>query len=159
MDYTLNYSIFRSLTHDEIKQLYDKDYKQLSKFEFYELFSNEPDQARREEYQRRALEVYPSFLAAANDLQVSLLGHGMSDETLLEKFVGEDAPQEVNTNQLIALLNAGHFSKADSVAASSTRTRTTASCSPSTTCSTDAMTTTRRWLPRASATNAVCSLP
>ena len=41
----------------------------------------------------------------------------MSDETLLEKFVGEDAPQEVNTNQLIALLNAGHFSKADSVAA------------------------------------------
>ena len=117
VDYTLNYSIFRSLTHDEIKQLYDKDYKQLSKFEFYELFSNEPDQARREEYQRRALEVYPSFLAAANDLQVSLLSHGMSDETLLEKFVGEDAPQEVNTNQLIALLNAGHFSKADSVAA------------------------------------------
>ena len=48
---------------------------------------------------------------------MSLLSHGMSDETLLEKFVGEDAPQEVNTNQLIALLNAGHFSKADSVAA------------------------------------------
>lgn len=117
VDYTLGYSIFRALTHDEILQLYNKDYRQLSRFEYYQLYSSEPDTNLREKYMRQALEVYPSFMAAANDLEVSLLNRGQSDETLLEKFVGETAPKEVNCNQVIALLNAGHFSKADSVAA------------------------------------------
>ena len=125
VDYTINYSVLRTLTHDEIRQLYDKEYRQLSKYEFYELFSNEPLPSRREEYQRRALEVYPSFLAAANDLEVSLLSRGMYDESLLERFVGEDAPQEVNSNQLIALLTAGRYIKADSVAAFVSRTADT----------------------------------
>lgn len=116
VDYTINYSIFRALTRDEIMQLYAKDYRQLSRYEFYQLYSGESNQTLREEYMRKAIEVYPSFMVAANDLEASLLSHGLSDETLLEKFVGENAPQEVNCNQVIALLNAGHYTKADSVA-------------------------------------------
>lgn len=117
VEYTLGYSIFRVLTREEIIALYQKDYRQLSRFEFYRLYSGETDSAKREQYMRQALEVYPSFMVAANDLEASLLARGESDETLLERFVGENAPQEVNCNQVIALLNAGHYTKADSVAA------------------------------------------
>lgn len=116
VDYTINYSVFRELTRDEILALYEKDYRQLSRFEFYQLYTTEHDAARREVYMRRAIEVYPSFMAAANDLEASLISRGTSDDTLLEKFVGADAPEEVNTNQIIALLNAGRYTQADSVA-------------------------------------------
>ena len=117
VDYALNYSLFRELTRDEILELHNKDYKQLTRFEFYTLYSTEQDKTLREKYMREALEVYPSFMAAANDLSASLTSRGMSDPTLLEKFVGKDAPNEVNCNQVVALLNTGHYSKADSVAA------------------------------------------
>ncbi len=117
VNYTLAYSIMRTLTNDEILQLYKKDYRQLSRYEFYQLYSGTQDSTLREEYMRNAIKTYPSFMVAANDLEVSLVNRGLSDETLLERFVGKDAPQEVNCNQVIALLNAGHFTKADSVAA------------------------------------------
>lgn len=116
VNYTLAYSIMRTLTNDEILQLYNKDYRQLSRYEFYQLYSGTLDTKQREEYMRNAVKTYPSFMVAANDLEASLLSHGQSDETLLARFVGKDAPQEVNCNQMIALLNAGHFTKADSVA-------------------------------------------
>lgn len=116
VNYTLAYSIMRTLTNDEILQLYNKDYRQLSRYEFYQLYSGTQDNKLREEYMRNAVKTYPSFMVAANDLEASLLSHGQSDETLLARFVGKDAPQEVNCNQVIALLNAGHFTKADSVA-------------------------------------------
>ena len=116
VNYELNYSIYRELTRDEILALYKKDYKQLSRFEFYTLYTTETNKAKRERYMREALEVYPSFMAAANDLAASLISRGMSDDTLLSSFVGESAPKEVNCNQIIALLNSGHYTKADSVA-------------------------------------------
>lgn len=125
VDYALNYSIYRELTRDEILALHKKDYKQLSRFEFYSLYSTEPDKTLRERYMREALEVYPSFMAAANDLSASMTSRGTSDETLLEKFVGENAPREVNCNQVVALLNSGHFAKADSVAAFITKGKDT----------------------------------
>lgn len=117
VDYTLGYSIFRALTRDEIMQLYNKDYRQLSRYEFYQLFKDETDRDKAEEYMRNAIEVYPSFMLAANDLEASLLAHGQSDASLLDRFVGKDAPDAVNANQVIALLNAGLYTRADSVAA------------------------------------------
>lgn len=115
VDYTLNYSIFRLLTIDEIRELYAKDYRQLSRYEFHELYSNEPDAKRREQMMRQALEMYPSFMVAANDLSTMLINRGMADETLLKPFAGANAPMQVNQNQMIALLNAGHFAAADSI--------------------------------------------
>lgn len=117
VNYTLTYSIMRTLTTDEVLQLYKKDYRQLSRYEFYKLYTEIKDSVLREQCMRNAVKTYPSFMVAANDLEVSLLSRGQSDETLLAKFVGRDAPQEVNCNQMIALLNAGHYTKADSVAA------------------------------------------
>ena len=41
----------------------------------------------------------------------------MADPDLLRPFVGKEAPSVVNTNQMIALLNAGLFTAADSLSA------------------------------------------
>ena len=114
--YVMNYSVFRQLTLDEIAELYDKDYRQLSRFEFFKLYRAETDQARREKMMRQALEMYPSFMAAANDLTSSLINRQASDADILRPFAGKKAPQIVNTNQMIALLNAGLYAQADSIA-------------------------------------------
>ena len=114
--YVMNYSIFRQLTLEEIAELYEKDYKQLSRFEFFKLYRNETDRNKREKILRQSLEMYPSFMAAANDLEALLINRQASDPDILRRFVGRSAPQVVNTNQMIALLNAGLYSQADSVA-------------------------------------------
>ena len=116
VEYTLHYSIYRTLTDDEIKELYAQDYKQLSRYEFFRLYRSETDSLKRQTMMRQALEVYPSFMAAANDLSVSLLNNHQADPSLLRPFAGANAPQEVNVNQAIALLNAGLFTETDSLA-------------------------------------------
>ena len=116
VDYVMNYSVFRQLTIDEIRELYQKDYRQLSRFEFFKLYRAADDPAQRETILRQALEMYPSFLTAANDLEALLIARGASDPEVLRPFAGERAPQTVNTNQMIALLNAGHFPEAVSIA-------------------------------------------
>lgn len=116
VDYTLHYNVYRTLTIDEIAQLYAQDYSQLSKYEFFKLYHAEADTAKRVTMMRQALEVYPSFMAAANDLSVQLINHRQYDASLLRPFAGANAPQEVNVNQLIALLNEGLYASADSVA-------------------------------------------
>ena len=116
VDYTLHYNVYRTLTIDEIAQLYAQDYSQLSKYEFFKLYRAEADTAKRVAMMRQALEVYPSFMAAANDLSVQLITHRQYDASLLRPFAGAGAPQEVNVNQLIALLNEGLYASADSVA-------------------------------------------
>ena len=116
VDYTLHYNVYRTLTIDEIAQLYAQDYSQLSKYEFFKLYRAEADTAKRVTMMRQALEVYPSFMAAANDLSVQLINHRQYDASLLRPFAGAGAPQEVNVNQLIALLNEGLYASADSVA-------------------------------------------
>lgn len=115
--YVMNYSVFRQLTLDEIRSLYADDYKQLTKYEFFRLYRAEEDSARREKVLRQALEIYPSFMVAANDLAALLINRRMADPDLLRPFVGKEAPSVVNTNQMIALLNAGLFTAADSISA------------------------------------------
>lgn len=116
VEYTLHYSIYRTLTKEEIQTLYDQDYKQLSKFEFFKLYRSETDSTKRIGMMKQALEVYPSFTAAANDLAAEMINSKQSDATILAKFAGANAPQEVNTNQMIALMDAGKYQQADSVA-------------------------------------------
>lgn len=116
VDYTLHYNIYRTLTLDEIAQLYAQDYSQLSKFEFFKLYRAERDTTKRHTMLRQALEVYPSFMAAANDLSAMLINQRQYDASLLRPFVGANAPEVVNINQLIALLNEGQYTSADSVA-------------------------------------------
>ena len=87
--YVMNYSVFRQLTLDEIRSLYADDYKQLTKYEFFRLYRAEEDSARREKVLRQALEIYPSFMVAANDLAALLINRRMADPDLLRPFVGK----------------------------------------------------------------------
>lgn len=114
--YVMNYSIFRQLTLDEITELYNKDYRQLSRFEFFKLYKSENDLQKREKILRQALEMYPSFVIAANDLSALLINRQASNPDILRPFAGKTAPQEVNINQMIALLNAGLYTASDSIA-------------------------------------------
>lgn len=115
VSYTLNYSIFRQLTLDEIRQLYASDPRQLSRFEYFQLYRGESDPAAREKELRHAVEQYPSFLCAANDLAAQLINDHHSDPALLRPFAGAKAPAVVNANQMIALLDAGQYTAADSL--------------------------------------------
>lgn len=114
--YVMNYSVFRQLTTDEIRQLYAADYKQLTKYEYFRLYRAESDMAKRETILRQALEIYPSFMVAANDLSALLINRQAANAELLRPFAGEKAPLVVNTNQMTALLNAGLYTAADSLA-------------------------------------------
>ncbi len=116
VDYQMNYSIFRALTLEETKALYAKDYRLLSRYEYFQLFRNEPNAETREKYIRQALEIYPSFMVAANDLQEILIARGTPDPELLKPFAGEKAPLALNMNHIIASINCGRFSAADSIA-------------------------------------------
>lgn len=115
--YTMSYSIYRNLTLDEIKDLYKKDYRKLSDYEFFKLYRSEEDDAQREKYLRQALEVSPSFMIAANDLAALLIKHDKPDADVLRKFAGEKAPEVVNRNQMVALLANHEYQAADSLAA------------------------------------------
>ncbi len=115
VSYTMNYSIFRQLHDDEIRELYKKDYRQLSRYEFFRLYRAETDTAAREKELRQALEIYPSFMVAANDLQVMLLARKQPDPDLLVRFAGKNAPVTVNLNQAAALLIEGEYTAADTL--------------------------------------------
>ena len=115
--YTMSYSIYRNLTLDEIKDLYKKDYRKLSDYEFFKLYRSEENDAQREKYLRQALEVSPSFMIAANDLAALLIKHNRPDAGVLRKFAGEKAPEVVNRNQMVALLANHEYQAADSLAA------------------------------------------
>lgn len=112
VEYNMEYSVYRQLTIEEIRALYEKDYKQLSRYEFFQLYRNEPDEAKREHIIRQALEISPSFMVAANDLQVMLLEQKRPDPELLKPFANKKAPIEVSINHAVALLETGRFDEA-----------------------------------------------
>lgn len=115
VQYTYGYSIFRTLTDDEIRQLYRKNPKDLTRFEFYRMITMSKDPAEREKYCKEALELYDNFTYAANELAVLNIQKDTPDSKILESFVSKSAPVELLSNQAIALLHEGKYTKADSV--------------------------------------------
>lgn len=112
-------SKYRYLTDDEIAELYMTDSKEMSRHEFWRLYSNTDSLDKKEEIIRRALEVHPHFLVAATDLAAILIERGEPDEGLLEPMLAAakgEVPDEARLNQTIAYMAASHFSQADSLA-------------------------------------------
>ena len=116
VEYNFDYSIYRFLTDAEIKELYLKDYKQLSRHEFWRMFEIAESDEEKETIYKQALEVYPKFMLAANNLSALYINQGRPDDSILELFISKDAPEEVLTNQAVALLSNWKYEKADSVA-------------------------------------------
>lgn len=111
-------SRYRYLTDDEIKQLYATNSKDMSRYEFWRLYTQAADTAERETIIRKALEVHPRFLVGATDLAAILLDRGKGDvnliQPILEKAKGE-VPDESRLNQGIAFLGDGQYTRADSI--------------------------------------------
>lgn len=117
VQYTYGYSVFRTLTDEEIRQLYKKDPKELTRFEYYRMIIMTKDPVEREKYCKEALELYDNFTYAANELAVLNIQKDTPDSKILEPFVSKSAPAELLSNQAIALLHEGKYTKADSVLA------------------------------------------
>ena len=115
VEYNFDYSIYRFLTDAEIKELYLKDYKQLSRHEFWRMFEIAESDEEKETIYKQALEVYPKFMLAANNLSALYINQGRPYDSILESFISKDAPEEVLTNQAVALLSNWKYEKADSV--------------------------------------------
>ena len=115
VEYNFDYSIYRFLTDAEIKELYLKDYKQLSRHKFWRMFEIAESDEEKETIYKQALEVYPKFMLAANNLSALYINQGRPDDSILESFISKDAPEEVLTNQAVALLSNWKYEKADSV--------------------------------------------
>lgn len=114
-------SQFRYLTDDEILDIYASDPKSLSRNEFFRLYRNlAKTDAEREEYLRKALEVYPKFLVAATDLASMMIKRGTPDYNLLAPYLTPDAkniPDEAKLNHIVACLANNKYHEADSLAA------------------------------------------
>ena len=113
-------SQFRYLTDDEIVELYASDPKALSRYEFFRLYRNiAKTDAEREEYMRKALEIYPNFLIAATDLASMMIDRGTPDYNLLAPFLTPGAkkiPDEARLNHIVACLANYKYHEADSLA-------------------------------------------
>ncbi len=118
VDFALDYTIMRMLTAEEIQEMYDKNYQLLSRFEFFRLYRAETDSVKRETVLRRALEVYPSFQVAANDLQAELISRRAPEDSITRRFAGKKAiSPTLNANHCIACLSNGNYVEADTIAA------------------------------------------
>ena len=116
VEYNFSYSVMRLLNDDEIRQVYEKNYKDLAPYEFWRMYATGETPKEREMICREALEVYPDFMLLANELATILIDRKEPDVNLLEPFINDRAPQEVLYNQAIALLDAKEYARADSVA-------------------------------------------
>lgn len=116
VEYSFSYSVMRLLNDDEIRQMYEKNYKDLVQYEFWRMYVNATTDAEREKICRQALEVYPKFMLFANELAVILIDRKEADVTLLEPFITDKAPQELLCNHIIALLDEREYYRADSIA-------------------------------------------
>lgn len=116
VEYSFSYSVMRLLNDEEIRQMYEKNYKDLVQYEFWRMYVNAKTDEQREKLCRQALEVYPKFMLMANELAVILIERKEPDVALLEPFITDKAPQELLCNQIIALLGEKDYVRADSVA-------------------------------------------
>ena len=126
VEYSFSYSVMRLLNDEEIRQMYEKNYKDLVQYEFWRMYVNAKTDEQREKICRQALEVYPKFMLFANELAVILIDRKEPDVTLLEPFINEKAPQELLCNHIIALLGEKDYVRADSVASMLTDSPVTA---------------------------------
>lgn len=128
VQYKLDYTIYRDLTDEEIKERYKENYKQLTLYNMYRLFSTETDEQKLEEYLTRALEINPAYFLAANQLAVLKIKKGQPDPELLKDFVdkkryrgyrgqftGKKIPHAIVVNHMIALLKTNQAEAADTL--------------------------------------------
>ena len=125
VEYDFGYSLYRVLKDEEILEMYEQNYTQLSRYDFYRMFQLAKDDNEKEKLYSQALSVYPKFMLAANNLATLYIRQGRSDIELLKPFVKKDAPEEILINQIIAALDKWQYQTADSIASLMPNSETT----------------------------------
>ena len=120
VEYHIVSTRYRPLTPEEINDLYNKDYRSLSRYHFWSLYHETTDTMKREEIMRRAIEVHPDFIAAASDLTASMISRDAADESILRPYFADwttlsKQPLEARHNLAVACMAGNHFSYADSL--------------------------------------------
>lgn len=117
VEYDFGYSLYRVLKDEEIVEMYEQNYTQLSRYDFYRMFQMAKDDVEKETLYSQAISVYPRFMLAANNLAALYIRQGRSNIDILKPFIkGDNIPEEVLTNQIIATLDKWQYSTADSLA-------------------------------------------
>ncbi|MBR3609407.1 MAG: carboxypeptidase-like regulatory domain-containing protein [Bacteroidales bacterium] len=117
VEYDFGYSLYRILKDEEIVEMYEQNYTQLSRYDFYRMFQMAKDDVEKETLYSQAISVYPKFMLAANNLAALYIRQGRSNIDILKPFIqGDNIPEEVLTNQIIATLDKWQYSTADSLA-------------------------------------------
>lgn len=112
-------SRYRYLTDDEIAEIYRTNSGNLTRYEFWRLYSLADSLPEKEAICSRAMEVHPTFLVGASDLTAMRIQRGESNSDLLAPLVekaGKRVPDEARATLAAAYLNEGNFSGADSLA-------------------------------------------
>ncbi len=118
VSYELSYSQYRPLSDQEVDDLYRTgQYKEIPRFDFWKLYNRASTMEERETICRKAIETYPKFLVAANDLAAMLIDREKSEPELLLPYLSlPEIPNEVRYNQVASwLLNNNNFNRADSL--------------------------------------------
>lgn len=115
VEYEFDYSVFRVLKDPEIKELYQRDPKKLTRYEYYRMFEMNRDTAVLRTLYEQSLVLYPRFLLAANRLAVLNIKQNRPDPELLAPYVAYDAPKELMVNQVVTCLEYNYYTKADSI--------------------------------------------
>lgn len=113
VEYSIDYSVFRSLTFAEIERKYYYTKERLTRSEYFTLISGEVDSLRKVEYERSAIQEYPTFMRYVNREVVRLIESGSVNlDLLLPMMDRDDLPQEVIYNQAAMQLMSRNYSEA-----------------------------------------------
>lgn len=115
VEYSYQYSLYRILNDAEIAALYKKNYKEMTRFEFYRLLKSFGETPEREKICRKAMMLYPKTLWFANELAVISLKTDNPKPAILGAFDPAKLPEEALRNQTAALFRTGHYQDADSL--------------------------------------------
>ena len=125
VEYDFGYSLYRVLKDEEILEMYEQNYTQLSRYDFYRMFQMATDDTEKEKLYSQALSVYPKFMLAANNLATLYIRQGRSNLEILKPFIKDGAPEEVMVNQIIAALDKWQYQTADSISSLMPNSETT----------------------------------
>ncbi len=120
--YEISYTQRRELTLDEIKELYLRDPKSLTKYDIWKYYTSETNPEQKLKVMTTAAKQFPTDLLFCSDVTAELLKNKTPDDQYLAGFfkdvkaIKKDSiPVEVKHNYAVSALYKKHFSKADSI--------------------------------------------
>ncbi len=121
--YRIVSSRYRTLTDQEIADLYATNPSGLSRYQFWRLYTAADSAGlddERERIIRRALDVHPEFVVAATDLADIMIARGENPMEMLEPFFADEAkisklPQSTRYDMAVGSMMGARYSRADSL--------------------------------------------